>query len=155
MQGHAALTACLYYRSNCTESICFDSIRLQEYVYTTPVALNQISSIRGTAFTRVVRITQLLVWSSSIRFKYHSPRWYDRNRSSLIRFKLHYEWNQTSSNLRTAVNGLLEIPRCIKKKWFSGAKGQGACMWVMHYSQCNREQGHACSVTYMYFLCIC
>ena len=41
-----------------TESICFDSIRLQGYVYTSGAESNQfdLGSILGTAFTRVVHI---------------------------------------------------------------------------------------------------
>ena len=53
-----------------TGQICFDSIRLQEYVYTSGVESNQfdLGSILGTVFTRVVCITHLLIQSSSIRF---------------------------------------------------------------------------------------
>ena len=66
------LTACLYYRSNCTKSICFESIWLQEHVYTSGAESDQfdLSLIRGTAFTRIVRITWLLIRSSSIRFAF-------------------------------------------------------------------------------------
>ena len=42
--------------SNWTKSICFKSIQSQEYVYTSGAELDQfnLSSLRGTAFTRVV-----------------------------------------------------------------------------------------------------
>ena len=83
------LIACLCYRSNCTKSICFESIRLQEYVYTSGAESDRfdLNSIRGTTFTRVVRNnTRQPIRSSSIRFEYHSPRWYHWNRISSIRF---------------------------------------------------------------------
>ena len=64
------LTACLHYGSNCTESICFNSIRLQKYIYTRGAELSgfDFGSICGTAFTRIVRIMLLLIRSSSIQF---------------------------------------------------------------------------------------
>ena len=45
-----------------------------------------LSLIRGTELARVVRITRQLIRSSSIRFEYHSPRWYHRNRISSVQF---------------------------------------------------------------------
>ena len=93
--AHLRITACLYYRSNCTESICFDSIQLQEYVYTSCSELDQfnLGSICGTTFARVVHITQLFVRSSLIRFDSSTTVRGGTIRIEAVRFNspLHYE----------------------------------------------------------------
>ena len=65
-----------------------------------PVVLNQISSIRGTAFTHVVGITQLLIWSSSIQFNLSATVRGGTIGIESVRFDshLHYDRNRTSSN---------------------------------------------------------
>ena len=80
------VTACLYYRSNCTESVWFDSIQIQEYVYTSGVEANQFDrgSIRGTKFTEL---------STKKGFKSETSSFYEWD----SRF---YEWDMAKSSPR-------------------------------------------------------
>ena len=79
-------TACLYYRSNCTKLICFRSIRLHEYVYSSGTESDQFDPWNRIYTRSAYYMTTNLIQFDSIRFEYHSPRWYHRNQISSIRF---------------------------------------------------------------------
>ena len=86
-----------------TDRIVLNRVSSNQFNYRStfaPVVLNRISSIRGTAFTHVVGITQLLIWSSSIRFNLSTTVRGGTIGIESVRFDshLHYEQNRTSSN---------------------------------------------------------
>ena len=68
----------------CSKSICFESVRLQEYVYTSGAESDQFDPW-NRVYTRSAHYTTTnSIQLYLIRFEYHSPRWYHRKRIGSI-----------------------------------------------------------------------
>ena len=108
------LTACLYYRSNCTKSICLESIQLQDYVYTSGAESDQFDpwnciytcSAYYTA-TNLIQLDSIRVPQSEVvpseSNQFDSIRVYSMSETEPVRSDL---------NLHPSVNGLL-VQACI------------------------------------------